>query len=154
RYATAAALAEELHRFLEHRPILARPVGVVGRGWRWCRRNRLAASLLLLVVVLLLAGIGTGTYSVALAKGQAGLEEAGDDAEAARRLAETQSERADGQARQTQQQKELVDRLRYSHQVPLALREWENGNTTRARALLHTTQEDLRGWEYAYLDTL
>ena len=53
RYPSAAALADDLERFLEDRPIAARPIGVVGRGWRWVRRNPLAASLVGLVASLL-----------------------------------------------------------------------------------------------------
>jgi WD40 repeat protein/Tfp pilus assembly protein PilF len=39
RYATAGALADELKRFLEGRPILARRASLAERLWRWCRRN-------------------------------------------------------------------------------------------------------------------
>lgn len=46
RYQTAKELSEDLRRFLESRPIVARPVGAVERGWRWCRRRPWAASLL------------------------------------------------------------------------------------------------------------
>lgn len=56
RYASAAALAEDLERWRGGRPILARPVGLLGRGWSWCRRNRAVASLSFLAVFLLLAG--------------------------------------------------------------------------------------------------
>ncbi len=53
RYATAAALAEDLRRFLEDRPILARRIGVHERLMRWCRRNPAVAGLLAAVFLLL-----------------------------------------------------------------------------------------------------
>jgi serine/threonine protein kinase len=51
RYATAAALAEELGRFQRCEPIMARPVGRVERGWRWCKRNPALAALGLALLV-------------------------------------------------------------------------------------------------------
>ncbi|WP_165226667.1 serine/threonine-protein kinase [Aquisphaera insulae] len=56
RYETAWRLADDLRRFLEGRPILARSVGPVGRLWRWSRRNPVQATLML----ALTASVGVG----------------------------------------------------------------------------------------------
>ncbi len=56
RYATANGLAADIERHLNHEPIQARPVNVLGRLWRWRRRRpavaALSASVLLLLVVV------------------------------------------------------------------------------------------------------
>ena len=56
RYGTAGEVAEELGRWLEARPIVARPVGRAGRALRWARRDPLRAGLVGLVLLLLLTG--------------------------------------------------------------------------------------------------
>jgi serine/threonine-protein kinase len=65
RYATAAALADDLRRLEDGRPIKARPVGWAERSWRWCRRKPAAAALFaaLLVLVLLRVAAGCGSCS-------------------------------------------------------------------------------------------
>jgi tetratricopeptide (TPR) repeat protein len=45
RYADAGAMADDLRRFLEDRPILARRATPFERAWRWSRRNRTLAAL-------------------------------------------------------------------------------------------------------------
>ncbi len=54
RYKSAQALAEDLRRYLENEPILARPVGAGERVLRWCQRNPKLAGLLALTSVLML----------------------------------------------------------------------------------------------------
>ncbi len=61
RYGSAEALAEDLARFQAGRPVQARPVGALERGWRWCRRNPAIAGLLAALVAVLLLGSGTAT---------------------------------------------------------------------------------------------
>src|SRR5205807_1396464 len=56
RYQTPAAMAEDLKRFVEDRPIRARRVSEAEKFWRWCRRNPLPASLLAGIVLVFLAG--------------------------------------------------------------------------------------------------
>ncbi|TWT43154.1 serine/threonine-protein kinase [Botrimarina hoheduenensis] len=56
RYATAEAVAEELRRWREHRPIAARPITRWGRAARWARRRPALATALLLGATLAVAG--------------------------------------------------------------------------------------------------
>ena len=61
RYRSAGDLAEDLERWLEGRPIIARPVSPPVRIWRWSKRNpTLAASV---VACLLLGGVA-GVFQV------------------------------------------------------------------------------------------
>ena len=58
RYPSAEALAEDLERFLDGRPIRARPVAVWERGWRWAHRRPALAALAIAVMLALVAGVG------------------------------------------------------------------------------------------------
>jgi serine/threonine protein kinase len=62
RYETALQLADELGRFLEGKPILARPVRSHERLWKWCRRNRIVAGLLATIAASLVIGTIVSTY--------------------------------------------------------------------------------------------
>jgi WD40 repeat protein len=62
RYQTAQELADDLQRWLKGEPIRARPVGLSGKFWRWCRRkpaqattSGVAAAAIVAVTVVSLA---------------------------------------------------------------------------------------------------
>jgi WD40 repeat protein/predicted Ser/Thr protein kinase len=60
RYASAAELSADLRRFLRHEPIMAKPIGPMGRLSHWVRRHPgLAASLSAVAVLLLLLATGS-----------------------------------------------------------------------------------------------
>ena len=65
RYATAGELADDLERFLSHRPIVARRVGRLERTRRWVVRNPVLAGLMAFVMTLSLL-LAIGSMSVTL----------------------------------------------------------------------------------------
>ena len=62
RYRSAGDLADDLTRFLDGRPILARPISTVERISKWARRRPVAAVAALLMVVGTVAGITEFAY--------------------------------------------------------------------------------------------
>jgi WD40 repeat protein/serine/threonine protein kinase len=143
RYETAQALADDLKRFVEDRPIRARRVGAAERLGRWCRRNPLVAGLTAAVAFALLAGTVISCYYAA---------EAGANAERAAQKAteaEAHAQRADEKAQELQL-------ALYDTHMNLAQVAWEKQQVGRALELLELYrqpapgQEDLRGWEWYY----
>lgn len=57
RYPSARELADDLGRFLEDKPILARPVGIAGKSWKWCRRRPALAGMGLALAVTFTSGL-------------------------------------------------------------------------------------------------
>jgi serine/threonine protein kinase len=62
RNASAAELGDDLNRFLQGRPILARPPGFLERLSRWTYRDPLVALGLLATAVLTVLGLGLASY--------------------------------------------------------------------------------------------
>src|SRR5439155_2210510 len=55
RYCSAQALADDLRRFLDDKPVQARRTSSLEHAWRWCRRNP-AVALLTAAVAALVVG--------------------------------------------------------------------------------------------------
>src|SRR5262249_50740981 len=96
RYPSALGLVEDLQRFLEGRPILARPPGPLERAARWASRHRAAAALLGVVGLVVAVGFPglTGLWRAARPPRPAAetaarrAEQASDEANILRLLAE------------------------------------------------------------------
>ena len=65
RYGSALDLADDLQRFLDGQPILARPVSSWERAWKWARREPAKAAAIAAALLALVAGaVGMGFYGL------------------------------------------------------------------------------------------
>ena len=76
RYATAGELADDLRRFLEHKPIRARRPTLLETTAKWARRHRALAGAA--VVLLVLAAMGSGLSTWLIAREQSKTQQAND----------------------------------------------------------------------------
>jgi WD40 repeat protein/tRNA A-37 threonylcarbamoyl transferase component Bud32 len=149
RYPTAAALADDLGRFLRHEPITARPVSQWERGWRWCKRNPLVSSLSAAIAILLLvAAIGGNLLGIREKAARTTADRNAQLASEAAVRATEAAERADASA-------DKANRNLYIAHMHLARQSWEQGYGHAASDLLNQYipvpgQADLRGWEWYY----
>ncbi|MBX6314788.1 MAG: protein kinase, partial [Isosphaeraceae bacterium] len=60
RYPTAQALADDLRRYLDGQPILARPISIRERAWKWARREPAQAALVALGLVAVIITVAAG----------------------------------------------------------------------------------------------
>jgi tetratricopeptide (TPR) repeat protein len=117
RYASSAAIREDLERFLDGRPILARRVSLGERAWRWGKRNPAVAGLLGTVAVLLVTGLvasaATAVYFRQIAASEGVARRAADraraEAVAAQREAETRRHEAEASRADAQTQSKAAE---------------------------------------------
>ncbi len=162
RYDSAEALADDLQRFREGRPILARPAGPAERLAKWARRHPAIAALSAALAVVTLVALGIVSWQLhetqtALSRETEALEnetEALHTADQEKRAAE-ESARSEALAKQqAQRDRDRADRISYYRTVALGFREWEDNQMLQARSRLEQCPPALRGWEYHALDRL
>lgn len=174
RYGTAQELADDLNRFLEGHPVVARPVGRISRTARWCRRNKSVASLLCLLFLSMAVGTYvSASYAVDAVRHAQNEAQARAHAETAKEQAEDHRRQAEQAQRESEEQRDEATRARrvaeqrgaelrrqlYIAEIPRAQEAWNDGNTARVRQLLeqHVPEDgeaDLRGFEWHYLNGL
>jgi WD40 repeat protein/serine/threonine protein kinase len=153
RYATAEALADDLQRFLKGKPILARPVGLVERAWKWSRRRPLISALvagMILSVVLGFAGVTWQWQEARLARDIA-LDEKRDK--------EIQSQQAETARAIAIDERKKAQVALYFSRIAQSQLQWRVNNVIGARESLtkcvpENPQDDLRHWEWHYLREL
>ncbi len=143
RYATAGELADELDRFLKGEPIRARPIGQLGKTWRWCRRKPALAAMTGAAIGLLLAVAVVST--VAAVRIAAEVRRAQENARELRLNLYVADMNLAYQA--------IVDNnLKRAHDLILKHLPQDQAvgaGTTKPTGI--STAEDLRGWEWRYL---
>lgn len=142
RYPTAEALAEDLGRYLEGRPVLARRVGQVERAWRRFRRNPAVSGALAAAVLCLIVGSAAASYFGIAARAHA-------------RAEALERKRADERAAEARRAEYLGRRHLYAAHMSLVQNAWDDGDVGYVLDLLDRWrpvigEDDLRSFEWFY----
>jgi eukaryotic-like serine/threonine-protein kinase len=121
RYQTARALSEDLERYLDGRPILARQVSTTERLYRWSRRNpALATAISSLVLVLLATTVGSVLAAARFRNIAEAARIAAVDADVARNHADASRQLAEAARLEAEVRRKDADAQRQSAQASLA----------------------------------
>ncbi len=145
RYQTAQELADDLRRFLEHKPIRARRPRLVERVAKWSRRHRGFVVSTGLLLVLAFTGMAVATALIDRQRRQA---------LANLKTASEQRDLATARTRELAAAYESQERQLYINRVSRAHGEWRENNIALARQLLAECPEGRRGWEWHYCQRL
>jgi eukaryotic-like serine/threonine-protein kinase len=134
RYPSAAALGEDLRRYLAGEPIVARPVTRSERAVKWARRKPAIAALLGLVALVTALGLGGVLWQwrqAVAARNVADQEtrNAKDQANLAERRrveAETRRREAEQARAKEREQTELAEKRLYDVRMNFVQRNWED----------------------------
>jgi WD40 repeat protein len=154
RYATAAALADDLRHYLGGEPITARRLGVAGRTVKWVQRQPATAALLFVTVAALVGFAGFEWHN---ADQEHRLRQ---EAEHLRLLADEQRQIAEKEKKEVLAHDVISRHYLYVAEMGQAQRAWENADLHRALVLLGGWQpggekkKDLRQWEWYFLQSL
>ena len=143
RYQTATEVADELGRFLEGTPILARPIGMPRRVARWCYRRPLITSVAGLVVAIAVASSFLWFHERFQAHS---LEQQNRELKGLRKSLSVRLE-------ESRRQTSLARRLRYFSDMQVVGASLEKAEYKRAHSLLRQHlpmdgTEDNRGFEW------
>ena len=152
RYPSAAELAEDLGRFLDGRPIEARPAGSIERLIKWSRRHPAIAFISLLMVVSVFAS-NTVIITQWRNTQAAHAEIERRSQELTRLAADMEREQAAAKAAQLRADQAIAraDQFDYLAKLNQAEREFATGDAARAIDLLDRCNPRLRSWEWSYL---
>ena len=164
RYASALDLAEDLHRFREGRPILARPSSVGQRAWKWAKRKPALTLLILGAIGAVVAGfaisVKVNVELQAAAQRERDLARQADQqrhiADAERQRAFEETLRAEDLRRQAQLEAMLARRSNYALQLAQAFTLSER-DPLQATILLDDARRcppELRDFTWGYLRRL